>query len=101
MYNKEVDKDSNREGSVTESSINKYTSKHYLYRLPLYSIWVLYVLKRYKFPYFMYFAEYNLDRRIKQAFLLAAGFAFINIGFNIYSIINSPITANSSDTSTK
>ena len=59
-----------------------------LYKLPFYSFWLYYVLRRHKFPYFMYYKDYVLELRMKQGFMIFFGFAAINIGFSLHSIIS-------------
>jgi hypothetical protein len=74
--------------SKYEYLINKFSQKNYILRIPFYIAIAYYVFKIHKFPYFMYYKEYNLERRIKEGIMLGSSFFIVNIGFNIFKIIN-------------
>ena len=74
--------------SKYEYLINKYTQKNYIFRILFYIAIAYYVFKIHKFPYFMYYKEYRLERRIKQGVMLGSSFFIVSIGFNIFNIIN-------------
>lgn len=59
----------------------------YAYKLPFYSLWLYYVLKGRKFPYFYNFKEYSIELRMKQSLMIILGFWGINIAFNLYRVI--------------
>ncbi len=64
-----------------------YYFVEYAFKLPFYSMWLYYVLKRRKFPYFYNFKEYSLELRMKQGLMIVLGFWGINIAFSLYRII--------------
>lgn len=62
--------------------------KRLLYKLPFYSVWIFYILKLKKFPYFMYYPHYRNERLMKQGLFIISGCLLINVGFNLYSILS-------------
>jgi hypothetical protein len=67
---------------------NKEGLKKFGYKLPFYSLWIIYIWKFKKFPYFMYFQQYKKERIIKQGGMILIGFICINAGFGILEILN-------------
>jgi len=66
------------------SNIDEYIKKS-----PFYILWSFYVLKIKKFPYFMYFPEYNKLKKIKQGLWILMGFLSINAIANIINLAKS------------
>jgi hypothetical protein len=85
MYKKEgIDKQEKKDESKNLSIENgsseilmktKYFYlREYAYKLPFYSLWLYYVIKGRKYPYFYNFKEYSLELRMKQGLMIVLGF---------------------------
>jgi hypothetical protein len=91
MYNSQGKEKKELAGSQNQSFIEALRGGKYsknLCKFAFYSFWLYYVLKRRKFPYFLYYKDYVLELRMKQGFMIFFGFAAINIGFSLHSIIS-------------
>ncbi len=98
MYNSQGKENKELAGSQNQSFVDDLRGGKYsknLCKLASYSFWLYYVLKRRKFPYFLYYKDYVLELRMKQGFMIFFGLAAINIGFSLHSIISNENNNNS------